>query len=159
MSASIRLAFLLIALPFLAVAVPRVTTWLAAAGGPDEGQPAGATTREGPADEVERGARLEAHRDNLLKRLPATEAIVRALAERRLSVREAAQRVAALHDDDPRFWQVLSLHAGRDKTDRLSRRLIRLAVRGLEPERARALQRSLEAELTGAPAPPATSAP
>jgi hypothetical protein len=153
MSATIRLAFLLITLPLVALVVAPVAGWLARSDDSDPRQPNEAPASPGPLSEADRGARLDARRDTILRRFPATEEIGQGLAERRLSVREAAQRLRALHEGDTRFWEALSLRVGRDEEERLARHAIFLAVQWLEdePERSRALRQSLEAELYGAP--------
>jgi hypothetical protein len=151
MSASLRLAFLLIALPLLALALAPLASWLAAPGAPPAPQ--------GQPSEAERSARLDARRDVILGRIPATEAICRDLAERRLSVREAAQRLRALHEGDRGFWDALSLHGRGNEEERLARHVIALAVKRLKPAAACALQQSLEAELDGVPARPPLATP
>jgi hypothetical protein len=129
--------------------VSHVVGWVAPPGAGEEPSSAGAPGARPPLTEADGAALLDARRDAALKRLPATEEIGRALAERRLSVREAVQRLRALHAGDTRFWEALKLRVGRDEDERLARHVILLAVLWLEdePERARALWQSLEAEL------------
>jgi len=106
------------------------------------------------ADEHRRGAVLEANRQRALARHRTQVAISQALAEGRLPLLKAAARLRECERSAPSFrWDVFrTLYPGASDEERFCRKAIDYAVKLLhaQPERARAVQPRLEAELSTA---------
>jgi hypothetical protein len=116
--------------------------------------PVWSLSNPGLAEARRRGAELEDQRQRALERLRTRETIGRALAEGRMTLLQAAARLRDYYQSKPGFRRDLfrARFPGDSDEERFCRKAIDCAVGLLiaRPERARAVQLRLQAELNEA---------